>query len=87
MTCTPEHANTNGIQWTRDDRVLSSQLARVTVVGGVLTINPARLGDSGLYICSAGNAVSLNYVNTYLDIARKNNYVISKVLRICHIET
>ncbi len=93
MTCTPEHANANGIQWLRDSQVLSSQLARVTVVGGVLTINPARLEDSGLYVCSAGNSVSLSYVDTNLDIARKknyvisqksikNNYVISKVLRI-----
>ncbi len=72
LTCTPQHASANGIQWMRNHRVLNSRFDRVTVVGGVLTINPAQLGDSGLYICTAGNAVSLNYVDTYLDIARKN---------------
>ncbi len=79
----------------RNGRVINSQVARVTVVGGDLTINPAQLGDSGLYVCSAGNAVSLNYVNTYLDISRKNTlchikvylqprtYVISKINSSC----
>ncbi len=77
MTCSAQNAN--DINWLFNDIPLTTAISRITVNGGVLTINPVRLTDNGTYICKAGNVVIIKNIEVDL-------FVASEYLILCCVQ-